>query len=36
MERLTDSARIVDIYGHCALGVITEKLDYDVERCSLA
>lgn len=31
MERLTDSARIVDIYGHCALGVITEKLDYDVE-----
>ena len=31
MERLSGSPRIVDIYGHCALAVATEKLDYDVE-----
>ena len=31
MERLTSSSRVVDIFGHCALAVATEKLDYDVE-----
>jgi len=31
MERLTSSPRIVDMFGHCALGVITEQLDYDME-----
>jgi len=32
MERLTSSPRIVDIYGHCGTTVMTEQLEYDVER----
>ena len=31
MERLTSSPRIVDIYGHCAVSVMTEHLPIEME-----
>lgn len=31
MERLTASDRIVDIYGHCAVSVLTEFLPKELE-----